>query len=203
MKIRFLGHASFILEDGVKIAIDPFKIKKKEPVDYIFITHDHYDHCSPDDIAKLADPDSTIIITPPDSAARVKQYAKQVFEIEPGQAYETGGIKFRTIPAYNQDKPFHPRENNWVGYIIYLAQSIYHCGDTDLIPEMKGLKPDIFLVPVGGTYTMDSEQAVTAVKIVAPQKVIPMHYGSIVGSTEDAKKLKNQVSIPVEILEAE
>lgn len=212
MKIRFLGHASFLIEDirkddkgkeiRIKVAIDPFKIKIREKVDYIFITHDHYDHCSPKDVSLLADPAQTIIVVPPDSSGKVKKYAKQVITVEPGREYDPG-LAFRTVPAYNIGKNFHPRKNNWVGYIIYLSEIVYHSGDTDFIPEMQGLAPDVFLVPVGGTYTMNVKEAAEAVRAVKPRLVIPMHYGSVVGSRSDAEKLQKLVDVKVDVLEAE
>ncbi len=203
MKIRFLGHASFIIEDEISIGIDPYEIKKNERCDFIFITHDHYDHCSPEDIRKISDPNKTAIIAPPDCAGKVRSLAARMIEVKPGQEYNPG-ISFKTVPAYNTDKPFHPRANNWVGYIIYLKESVYHCGDTDLIPEMKDLRPDILLIPVGGTYTMNPEEALKAIEMISPQKkAIPMHYGKIVGDRRDAELIKTRSRFPVEILDPE
>jgi L-ascorbate metabolism protein UlaG (beta-lactamase superfamily) len=203
MNIRFLGHASFIIESTKKIAIDPFNIKKKEKVDYILITHSHYDHFSPPDILILSDPSFTIIAGPEDCVnEKVRGACREFIIVEPGKVY-TRDITFTTVAAYNINKPFHPRGKGWVGYIIRLEKSIYHAGDTDFIPEMRGLQPDIFLVPVGGIFTMNSKAAAEAVKAVCPGKVIPMHYGSIVGSRKDAEKLKDFVAVPVEILEPE
>jgi L-ascorbate metabolism protein UlaG (beta-lactamase superfamily) len=203
MKIRFLGHASFIIESTKKIAIDPFNIKQKEKVDYILITHSHYDHFSPSDILLLSDPSCTVIAGPPDCMnERVRGGCREFIEVEPGKVYKRD-ITFTTVPAYNINKPFHPKKKCWVGYIISLGKSVYHAGDTDFIPEMKGLKPDIFLVPVGGIFTMNPKAACEAVKAVKPGRVIPMHYGSIVGSRKDAEKLKTLVTVPVEILEPE
>ncbi len=205
MRIRFLGHASFIIEDKFRIAIDPYDIKAKssdlqEKCDFIFITHAHYDHCSPEDISKLSDPAKTVIIATPDCAEKVASLACEILEVVPGREYNRG-ISFKTIPAYNIGKPFHPKENNWVGYLIFLAESVYHCGDTDLIPEMKGLKPDILLIPVGGTYTMNTKEALKAIELITPGKVIPMHYGKIVGDRKDAEFLKSNSKAPVEILD--
>jgi len=202
VNVRFLGHASFILESSVTVAIDPFDISLDEKTDYIFITHSHYDHCSPEDIRKISDSKKTTIICTNDCRDKLKKLAKKVITVEPSKTYDIG-IRFKTIPAYNISRPFHPRSNNWVGYFIYLEQSVYHTGDTDFIPEMEGLKPDIFLVPIGGTYTMDAHEAVEAVKAVSPGKAIPMHYGKIIGGIEDAETFKSLCSCPVEILKPE
>ncbi len=188
MNIRFLGHASFIIEDNYKIAIDPFDLKTGEAVDIIFITHSHYDHCSPDDITKLLDKETTIV-APEDCMEKLEGLGKKIISVEPNNTYEVG-IKFKTVPAYNPSKPFHPKSNKWVGYIIYLTESVYHPGDTDLIPEMKEVKTDYFLVPIGGTYTMNSEEGAEAVNTVSPKYAIPMHYGKIVGSPKDAQRFE-------------
>lgn len=202
MKIHFLGHASFLIEDELRIAIDPYEIQRKDKCDFIFITHSHYDHCSPVDIGRLADTDKTVIIAPPDCVEKVRTLGSKVVEVQPGKEYKPG-IRFKTIRAYNKSKPFHPKENNWLGYVIYLSESIYHCGDTDLIPEMKSLKPDILLIPVGGTYTMNTEEALQAIEVISPGKVIPMHYGKIIGDRRDAETIKARSKAPVEILEPE
>ncbi len=190
MKIRFLGHASFIIEDAKgSIAIDPYDITLNEKVDYIFVTHSHYDHCSPEDIEKLTDPNKTTIVATKDCKEKIEGISPRIILVEPNKTYNAG-IDFKTLPAYNIEKPFHPRDNNWVGYIIKLENSVYHPGDTDLIPEMAGLEPDYFLVPIGGTYTMDVKEGAKAVKTVNPKYAIPMHYGKIVGSTKDAEEFK-------------
>ena len=202
MTIHFLGHASFIIEDEIRLAIDPYDTNAAGSCDFIFITHSHYDHCSPEDVSRLADPKHTVIIATPDCTEKVRSFASRVVEVKPGQDYNPG-IRFKTVPAYNIGKTFHPKETGWVGYIIYLSESVYHCGDTDVIPEMKGLKPDVALIPVGGTYTMNTEEALKAVEMIAPGRVIPMHYGKIVGSRKDAEYIKSHCKAPVEILEPE
>ncbi len=204
MKLRFLGHASFVIEDEPAVAIDPFDISYDSTVDYIFITHSHYDHCSPEDIEKIYDTQRTKIVAPPDCKEKLATLTSEIITVEPGKEYIEGKLRFRTVPAYNIGKPFHPKKNGWVGYIIYLSQSIYHPGDTDFIPEMKGLNPDIFLVPIGGTYTMNPEEAARAVEAVSPlQYSVPMHYGKIVGSISDAEKFRNLCKGEVRILKPE
>jgi L-ascorbate metabolism protein UlaG (beta-lactamase superfamily) len=196
MKIRFIGHASFIITDDVIIAVDPFRVKTGEKVDYIFITHPHVDHYTPGDIRKLSRRDTTIIFGPAGCDRKnIRDLCKEFVHVVPGKEY-TKGIRFRTIPAYNFTLPFHPAKKKWVGYILYLSRSLYFAGDTDKIPEMEGLKPDIFFVPVGGIFTMNAEKAAEAVKSVSPQKVIPIH-----GSKRNAKKLAALSPVPVEILE--
>jgi len=188
--IHWLGHAAFRIEDdSTQIYIDPFKLSENLPkADIIFITHAHYDHFSPEDIDKIKK-DSTIIIAPKDVTSKI---GKGTVTILPGHDYIVGNLKVKTVPAYNPAKKFHPRGNNWVGYIVTLSngQKIYHAGDTDFIPEMRALETDIALLPCGGTYTMTAQQAAEAANIFKPKILIPMHWGEIVGSKTDAEKVK-------------
>ena len=188
--IHWLGHDSFRIEDqGKQIYIDPWKLPAKAiKADYVFVTHSHYDHFSKEDINKIKT-DSTKIIGPGDVANEVK---KNAVSIGPNQEIIIDQLKIKAIPAYNIGKKFHPRENNWVGFIITFSDgiSVYHAGDTDFIPEMKSLKVDIALLPVSGTYVMTADEAIEAANSFQPKIAIPMHYGEIVGSAKDAEKFK-------------
>lgn len=188
--IHWYGQSSFRIEDGViNIYIDPFKLPEHTPkADVIFITHAHYDHFSLEDIAKILK-EGTLFAAPKDVAAQLKG---KVVAVEPGKNYTIGKLKVQTVPAYNIDKKFHPKTNGWVGYIITLSngEKIYHAGDTDFIPEMKSIVADIAMLPCGGTYTMTSKQAAEAANAFKPKLLIPMHYGSVVGSKADADTVK-------------
>lgn len=183
--ITWLGHDGFLIKgDGKVIVIDPFKIKACEPADLILISHEHYDHCSPEDISQIQKP-STVIVTEADSA---KKLAGDVKVVKPGDTITAAGIPVEAVPAYNTNKHFHPKENQWLGFVVTVGGvRIYHAGDTDLIPEMASLQVDVALLPVSGTYVMTAEEAVEAAKKIQPKVVVPMHYGSIVGSAQDAK----------------
>jgi L-ascorbate metabolism protein UlaG (beta-lactamase superfamily) len=183
--IHWLGHDTFRVAAEKVIITDPFRIRRAEPCDIILVTHEHYDHCSPEDIEKVSGP-HTVIIAPPDCSAKLKGAVRTM---RPGDSLEVRGIRIEAVPAYNIDKKFHTRDRGWVGYIFTAnGQRVYIAGDTDRIPEMKGLKADIALLPVSGTYVMTAEEAVKAALDINPRLAIPMHYGSIVGSRDDAER---------------
>lgn len=198
-KVTWLGHASFRIDGSQSVVyIDPWKLKSAMPADIVCITHSHYDHLSEEDVAKIRK-SSTVIVGPPDCAAG---FGKAFKPIGPGQSLDVGDVKIEAVPAYNVDKNFHPKKNNWVGYVITIdGFRIYHTGDSDLIPEMAGIQADAALVPVGGTYTMTVNQAVDAVKKINPKVAVPMHCGDIVGSLSDRQAFKSGSSAPVVILD--
>jgi L-ascorbate metabolism protein UlaG (beta-lactamase superfamily) len=201
--IHWLGHSAFRIEDGnTQIYIDPFKLPTNLPkADIIFITHAHYDHFSVDDIARIKK-DSTIFVATKDVTSQI---GKGTITVVPGQNYTVGSLKVMTVPAYNLDKKFHPKGNNWVGYIITLSngQTIYHAGDTDFIPEMRKVITDIALLPCGGTYTMTAQQAAEAANIFKPKVLIPMHWGEVIGSKADAEEVKKLFKGETVILKSE
>ena len=196
--IRWLGHDTFKVTGEKVIYTDPFKIRKQDVADIILVTHEHYDHCSPEDIRKISGP-KTIIVAPADCAAKLKGTIKTV---KPGDVVEVSGITIEAVPSYNTNKQFHTKDKGWVGYIFTISgQRIYIAGDTDYIPEMKTFRADIALLPVSGTYVMTAEEAVQAALDIKPKIAIPMHYGSIVGSKDDARKfaelLKGKVTVEI------
>lgn len=198
--ITWLGHASFMIKvKELLIYIDPYKISKQPSADIILITHQHYDHCSAEDIKKIKKLD-TVIVAPADCASILGD----IIEASPGKELAVKGVKIRATPAYNINKQFHQKLKRWVGYIIETpAGIIYHAGDTDSIPEMDNIKADIVLLPVGGTYTMDAREAYQSVLKIRPRLAIPMHYGEVAGSDRDAKEFKvlcEKDGIKVEIL---
>ena len=194
-------HSSIKITKGIIIYIDPFRInEEKHDADLILITHDHYDHYSPEDINKLIKV-YTIIIAP--KTVKELNNKENIIFVEPNKTYNIKGYKIVTIPAYNINKHFHPKENNWVGYIIEMEDLKYYiAGDTDITPENKQVECDVALIPIGGTYTMDYKEASELINIIRPKIAIPTHYGSIVGDITDGEKFEKLVdnTIDVQIL---
>lgn len=187
--IESLGHASFRLSAGGQVVyIDPYEIEG-DPRDgtAVLCTHDHRDHCSPDDIGKVAGA-GCVILAPESCRAKVEALL-QFVAVAPEGEYDAGGVPVKTVPAYNIDKAFHPRSAGGVGYLVTIGgETVYHAGDTDVIPEMDGLAPDVALLPVGGKYTMDAEEAARAFRKTGAKRAIPMHFGAVAGSKADAER---------------
>ena len=188
--IEVLYHSSIRINKEKFIYIDPFKIDRNfNDADIIFITHDHYDHYSEEDIEKVINENTTIII-PEELLTKLLRKGinkNAIITVEPNKNYMVQGIKFETISAYNTNKTFHPKENGWVGYIIIINGIRYYiAGDTDITEENKQVKCDVAFVPVGGTYTMDFKEAASLINEIKPKIAIPIHYGSIVGTEQDA-----------------
>jgi len=201
IRIEWYGHASFRLSDGkIEVYIDPYLLPEDaKKADIIMVTHGHYDHCAVENIHDLLKDDTTIVAT---SDCASKLCGVNIRLVKPWENLEIKGVRIKTVPAYNLDKPFHPKSNEWVGYIITLNDvRIYHAGDTDFVPEMRDIKVDIALLPVGGTYTMDAKEAAKAVETFKPRVAIPMHFGSIVGNEKDAEEFRKLVKgVRVEII---
>jgi len=216
VEIKWLGHAGFLIKNSRTIYIDPYNLKEEnEKADLILITHSHYDHCSVVDIKKIIKEGTRIILTA-DCQSKITRFDVniKIEIIEPGQKIDLGNVLISAFPAYNIDKHFHPKEESWIGYLIKMNNVVvYHAGDTDVIPEMKNLtghnqkeKKFVALLPVGGRFTMNSEEATESAKIMKPFLAIPMHYGSIIGTEEDANefvKLCKKNNINAEVLKRE
>lgn len=189
--IQINCHSSIKIKKDKTIYIDPFRINEvTHDADYIFITHSHYDHFSTQDILKVAKID-TIFITVPETKSTFELMGvpdNQVILVEPNNEYQIENIKFKTVPSYNVNKNFHPKENKWVGYIIKMDNNEYYiAGDTDNIEEIENIKCNVAFLPIGGTYTMDCKEAAELANKINADTIIPTHYGELVGSKEDLK----------------
>ena len=184
--------SSIKISDGLIIYFDPYDIKEKvNNADYIFITHSHWDHFDLDSINNLVN-EKTIIIGPSSVIEKLNNY--KTLEVKVNNIYNLDNISFMTVPAYNIDKDFHPKDAGYVGYIVTLNNITYYiAGDTDVIDDLKVIKADVIFLPVGGVYTMTREEAVELANTIKPIYAIPIHYGLAVGDELDAKYFVNNI----------
>jgi len=190
-RLRWLGHSSFRLDGPPTIYFDPWQLPADSPpADLIFISHEHHDHCSPDDVAIIRQKNTVLVANP----TAAKKLGKSVTVLRPGARTTVLGVEIEAVPAYNIDKRFHPRQAEHVGFVVNVeGVRFYHAGDTDHIPEMSGIKCDVALLPVSGTYVMTADEAVAAARDIQPGIVVPMHYGAgVVGSVADAQHFRDQ-----------
>lgn len=202
--IRVNAHSSVRIELGGKILyVDPFSLREEpHDADLIFLTHDHFDHYSPEDIARVDKPDTVFIL--PASMAETAAPAlggRRFVAVKPGDRGQVEGVAFEAVPAYNPGKRFHPRAKGWVGYVLEAeGLRIYVAGDTDATPEAAAVRCDAALLPIGGTYTMDPAEAAALVNEMRPGLVIPIHYGSVVGAPEDFNRFASAVAEGIRVV---
>jgi len=206
--IHWLGHDAFRVDGPRTVYFDPYEIGEGRPeADLILISHDHFDHCSPEDVESIQGA-STVIVTIKAAAEKLSGTTRIV---EPGDAITVRGIEVEAVPAYNVNKfrspgePFHPQDAGHVGFVVTMdGQRIYHAGDTDHIPEMGDLEAiDVALLPVSGVYVMTAEEAIEAARTIEPDVAVPMHVGRGIGSPDAAAAFKDGAPVDVVILEME
>lgn len=186
------------------IYFDPYKIQNdKHDADIIFITHNHYDHMDSESIERVKNY-NTVVVAPKsmeDIISKI-EFSNYIY-LEPFDETNIDNINIKTIPAYNNEKQFHPRANNWLGYIVTIDNTTYYiAGDTDVTEETNNVKCDIAFIPIGGHFTMDVEEATELIKRINPKIVIPIHYGTIIGKPTYGKVLKENLSnTDIEVIE--
>ncbi|MDP9328499.1 MAG: MBL fold metallo-hydrolase [Actinomycetota bacterium] len=187
---------------GPAVYIDPWGVRPDDtPADLILITHAHFDHFQPEEIAKITKED-TKLVAPHDVAAEL---SGDVTAVAPGESHEVAGIRFTTVPAYNvaeERLQNHPKAKGWVGYVLELGtHRYYHAGDTDHVPELESIATDVAFLPIGGTFTMDAQEAAGLTRAMGPGLAVPMHFGFVVGKPEDAERFREAAApVPVEVL---
>ena len=186
LQIQWIAHASFRLAtEDVVLYIDPWKLPSAQPdANLVFVSHGHFDHWSADDVAAVSQENTTVV-----GPADVVESLPGGRVLRPGERVESAGACIEGVPAYNVDKDFHPKANDWLGAVIALGGTrVYYAGDTDRIPEMDALSEvDVALLPVGGTYTMNAAQAAEACRAIGARTAVPYHWGDIVGTEADAQ----------------
>ncbi|HDN73609.1 MAG TPA: MBL fold metallo-hydrolase, partial [Archaeoglobus sp.] len=189
VEITYLKHAGFQIKGkSIIVYIDPYEVTKElEKADLILITHDHFDHKDVKSIRSLSKPD-TIVVHP--KGCTIEGY--KTCELSERDKVELKGITIESVPAYNINKPYH--REGCIGYVVTInGVKIYHAGDTDRIPEMKEIDVDVAILPIGGTYTMDVNEAAEAAGDIKANYYIPMHYGVIPNTDADPKEFKRKV----------
>lgn len=199
--LQWLGHASFkICHEDAVVYIDPWRIEDSpHDATVVLVSHSHYDHFCPEDIAKVSGPETKLV-----ASADVIEKEKNGEMLMPGMTVDLGAVQVSGVAAYNPGKQFHPKANNWLGFVIEVdSKRIYYAGDTDLTDEMKPLKGiDAALLPAGGTYTMNADEAAEATRYIKPKMAIPYHWGQIVGARADAEKFAAEADCEVKVLSA-
>lgn len=193
-----------IEDNNAVIYFDPLKITEQHDADYIFITHDHWDHFSPEDIQKVTNGGTTIIAPYDvyDNLLELGFNTDRLHRVKPYDELSLDSIRIRAVPAYNINKDFHPKDNNWVGYVVTFNGKIYYItGDTDALPENASTRCNTLLLPIGGTYTMDAVEAANFTNQLHPTTVIPTHYGMVVGSHDDFVKFRDLVDPTIRVEE--
>jgi L-ascorbate metabolism protein UlaG (beta-lactamase superfamily) len=215
VKLVWLGHAGFRIQNGEVIYIDPFQIEGGAPkADIVLVSHEDEDHCSVDDLKKIVGANTVIVAHAQSKAELAKVAAKEIRIIKPGEKADIGNVTVEGVPAYNlyrfmePGKVWHPKEDGKLGFVVTVkGVRIYHAGDTDHIPEMKNIRADIALLPVCGTYVMSPEEAAEAAAAINPKIAIPMHYDTLVtikvGDKKDAEKFQTLAKCDVKILTKE
>ena len=198
-------------ENGTVIYLDPFRLTDDEAAhdaDIVLITHAHYDHCSPDDIARVAGKHTTLV-APKSMEPEVAGFADAIEAaclhfMQAGGHLELQGIAIDAVGAYNVEPErlgMHPRANGWLGYELTVdSVRFYAAGDTDQNPDNEHVVCDVAFVPIGGTYTCDPHQAAAFVNTLRPRAVVPIHYGSIVGSMSDFDVFAAEVAPATEVV---
>lgn len=203
LHIFWHGHAAFRVEGDFRLYFDPYELKGElPPADLVLISHEHFDHLSLADLRKITTPASVIVAPAIAASELLKLRHDNIHYLPVGNSFAFRGARIQGVAAYNVNKfrspgkPFHPKEDHKLGYVVeWDGVRLYHAGDTDAVDEMKQLGAiDVAMLPVSGTYVMTPQEAASAVEMIKPQAVIPMHWGSIVGTHRDAEQFEAMVS---------
>lgn len=191
--VKILAHSAIRIEGSKVLYFDPFHLTEEpHDADLIFITHDHFDHFSAEDVRKVLN-EKTILVAPKSCRKTIEESGVTCLDrlvfLEPESRAVLLGVEVAAVRAYNLNKKFHPRENGWLGYVVTMdGVSYYVAGDTDATPELLSVKADVALLPVGGTYTMTAEEAAEAALQMDVRTAVPTHFADIVGTSADGPR---------------
>lgn len=206
-EVSVLTHSSIKISGRLTLYFDPYQIRNENhDADIILITHDHFDHFSPEDIRKIIKEDTVLVLPECMHNLNMREPDKGVpgdsveyKYVAPEGVVEAKGLIIKAVPAYNRMKPFHPKNKRYVGYLVKMDEVTYYvAGDTDSTPENQAVKCDVALVPVGGKFTMNYKEAASLVNGIRPRLAIPTHYGSVAGDSDDGRKFAALVDSQIE-----
>jgi len=199
----FVNTRSSIKITGSKtIYFDPLELEEApKDADIIFVTHEHYDHFSPEDIGKIARSETVFVIPETMKAEADDAGLINVMTMKPGEKMNVKGIDVEAVPSYNTNKPMHPKKNGWLGYVITVnGRRVYIGGDMDATPEGEAVECEIAMLPIGGTYTMNPSEAAALVNRMKPECVIPTHYGTLTGDPDDGRVFASLVEQNIRVV---
>ncbi|HEX2907334.1 MAG TPA: MBL fold metallo-hydrolase [Phototrophicaceae bacterium] len=198
-QIQWLGHGSFFIPGPPLIYINPWRVARNTfHADVILVSHNHYDHCSLADISKLRGAETLVI-----GNEQVANEIEGCQILRPWQSIAVDRASIKAVPAYSPTSWQHPLGDGGLGFIISLNYfDIYYAGDTQIIPEMDSIRPDIAILPIDGNGTLTVNDAVEVVKQMRPRWVIPSNWGPLTeGASElDAKQFKREVGERAEVI---
>ncbi len=195
MRLTWLGHSSIKIETGKQtIYIDPYAGPEEwyTTASLILISRFDFDHCNMAKIKKATGDDTHVLGTP--------EVASQLYPcgvLHVGESRKFDDIEIVGMPVTNPHK-----EGEAIGFVIIAEKkAIYYMADSDYFPQTADMKPDILLIAAGGTYTAAPKEAAKNAEMIAPKLAIPIHWGGIVGTRDDADLFKELAKVPVKILE--
>lgn len=191
-RLRWHGQSSVSLSlPGVRIYIDPFRLYGPWPAaDWILITHPHHDHLDPASLDNLVNSSTRVIcpegVDPPEKYQPLISHRLSISEQLTLDTPMETPIGLESVEAHTPDRTFHPRDENWLGYVIETGNKrIYHAGDTGP-HENPPRDIDLALVPIDGIYTMDATTAAGWCRDAGFRSASPIHYNTLRGTTGDA-----------------